>query len=311
MVGPSGTSSRRTLPRRRRERRRAQQETSQLQQRGPLAGAASSSRSVKRKRRKRKKKKLPRTSSHSSRDRARHQQRRWHFPGWFSAVHAVFPSYVGRPKLLGIIVGMDQDDSFLRARRRLWQWQMLGWFGNTSRCVPPVVVRPMAGTNQMDSYVAKFWRTCLLCSTQVLVVQTAETLWIFRSFSSSRVVDFSFVLQRLLPMVLVTIEIPQFRVDKVVDLPSCRSCRFPVVVQRQIPIFLTVCRTKETLQLLDTVIDVPVAQVVQFVVFVEAQRRFPMVQAVLRTMDIPQLQFIDKVFDVPVCRSSRFLGCRL
>ena len=52
------------------------------------------------------------------------------------------------------------------------------------------------------------------------------------------------VLQRLLPMVLVTIEIPQFRVDKVVDLPSCRSCRFPVVVQRQIPMVVTVCRTK-------------------------------------------------------------------
>ena len=33
---------------------------------------------------------------------------------------------------------------------------------------------------------------------------------------------------------------------------------------------------------------------------------FPWSQAVLRTMFFPQLQFIDKVFDVPVCRSSRF-----
>ena len=55
MVGPSGTSSRRTLPGKD-ERRRTQQETSQLQQRGPLAGAASSSRSVRRKRKKRSKK---------------------------------------------------------------------------------------------------------------------------------------------------------------------------------------------------------------------------------------------------------------
>ena len=38
------------------------------------------------------------------------------------------------------------------------------------------------------------------------------------------------------------------------------------------------------------------------------QRRFPMVPAVLRTMGIPQSQFIGKVFDVPVCG---FLGCRL
>ena len=58
MVGPSGTSSRRTLPGRRR-RRRTQLKTSQLQQHGPIAGAASSSRSVRRKRKKRSKKKLP------------------------------------------------------------------------------------------------------------------------------------------------------------------------------------------------------------------------------------------------------------
>ena len=44
--------------------------------------------------------------------------------------------------------------------------------------------------------------------------------------------------------------------------------------------------------------------VMQVVVFVVTQRRFPMVQAVLRAMDIPRLQFIDKVFDVPVFRSS-------
>ena len=40
---------------------------------------------------------------------------------------------------------------------------------------------------------------------------------------------------------------------------------------------------------LDTVINVPVAQVVQIVVFVVAQKRFPMVQTVRRTKEIPQL----------------------
>ena len=64
-----------------------------------------------RKRKKRRKRRTPRTSSCSSRCRARRRPRRWHAPGWFSSVHAVFPSHVGRPQLPGIIVGMVQDDS--------------------------------------------------------------------------------------------------------------------------------------------------------------------------------------------------------
>ena len=35
---------------------------------------------------------------------------------------------------------------------------------------------------------------------------------------------------------------------------------------------------------------------------VMVQRRFPIVQAGMRTTELPQLQFIDKVIDVPVCR---------
>ena len=73
-----------------------------------------------RKRKKKRKKRLPRTCG-----RAHHRIRLWHAPGWFS----VFPSYVGRPMLVGILVILDQDDSFLRARRRLRQWHMLDWFG--------------------------------------------------------------------------------------------------------------------------------------------------------------------------------------
>ena len=80
-------------------------------------------------RKKRRKKRTPRTSSsRSTPGRARRRHRQWHVPGWFSSVLAVFPSYVGRPKLLGIIVGMDHNDSFHRARRRLWQWHIQGWF---------------------------------------------------------------------------------------------------------------------------------------------------------------------------------------
>ena len=49
------------------------------------------------------------------------------------------------------------------------------------------------------------------------------------------------------------------------------------------------------------VVDIPVV----------TQRLFPMVQFILQTPKIHQLQSIDKVFDVPVCRSSSFLVCSL
>ena len=65
-----------------------------------------------RKRKKRKKKKLPRGG------RAHRRQRQWYVHGWFcwfGAPHAVFPSFVGRTQLLGIMDGMDQNDSTLRA----------------------------------------------------------------------------------------------------------------------------------------------------------------------------------------------------
>ena len=41
---------------------------------------------------------------------------------------------------------------------------------------------------------------------------------------------------------------------------------------------------------------------------VVTQRLVPMV---LLTMEIPQLQFLDKVIDYLVCRSSKFLRCSL
>ena len=165
-----------------------------------------------RKSKKRRKKKLPRT---------RRLPRQWHvrkagFAGCV-APRVMLPSYADRPKMLGILVGMDQKCSFHRARLRFGQWHMLGWFCwlllalcsllsltgprcsascplwtrrtfllfpfpavacawlvllvfYTSRCVPPVVVRLMmhhimACMNEKDSYVARLWRTCLLCTT--------------------------------------------------------------------------------------------------------------------------------------------------
>ena len=76
----------------------------------------------KRRKRRKRKRRTPRTSSHSSRSRARLQQRQWHCPGWFCWFRAVFPFVVLRPKMRGILCGMDQKDSstvrFWLPRRR-------------------------------------------------------------------------------------------------------------------------------------------------------------------------------------------------
>ena len=82
----------------------------------------------------------------------------------------------------------------------------------------------------------------------------------------------------LIPMVLIvqkTIVIPHF-IDTVAD--------FPVVRVMQI----LRCRCGE---------DIRAPTVADRVVFVVAQRWFPMVQAVQRTIEVLKLQFIDKVFD--------------
>ena len=132
MVGPSGTSSTRTLPERR--RRRAQQETSQFP----------SSRSVKRKRKKRKKRRPLRTPAHSSSRFARRRRRRWHAPVWFSSVHAMFPSHVGKPKLLGVMDGMEKKYFFHRARSSTLAVAYAGLVLLVAPCTvfPVVVHRP-------------------------------------------------------------------------------------------------------------------------------------------------------------------------
>ena len=76
--------------------------------------------------------------------------------------------------------GLDRNDSIHCARRRLRQWRVQGsfcWYDTPRDVVLSVVVRPMMISimaNQRDSYVARFWWTCLLCRCSV--VQTAENL---------------------------------------------------------------------------------------------------------------------------------------
>ena len=86
-----------------------------------------------RRKKKRRKWRLPRASSYSSRAAALTVDTG---SGQLLAGFLVltlptlcFPSSVGTLELPGIMVGLDQDASFLRARRRLRQLHMLGWFG--------------------------------------------------------------------------------------------------------------------------------------------------------------------------------------
>ena len=117
-----------------------------------------SSSSSPRKRKKRKKKKLPKASSRSSYSRARRRQRQWHsrfadFPGDF-LLRAVFPS-----ELLGILAVMNQKDSTTLV---VIHGSGICWVGFTGHDAPRVtfpsgVAKPrmlciLAGMDQKDCY---------------------------------------------------------------------------------------------------------------------------------------------------------------
>ena len=279
----------------------------------------------------------------------------------FGASHAVFPSFVGRTQP-GIMDGMDQNDSthhalvvdsgsgickagfasFPRAvflyvvvrPKMLWTrgtvMQWAGFAGVALRAVfLPVVVRPqmlviMGGMDQRDSYVARFWRTwCLWFRLQ----KTTD----FPQWQFIKVVDISFVLQRLIPMVLATIEILQSRVDVVVDALfmqvvqiSCRGAEedshgldcstdrrnsplapqdIPVVTPRLIPM---VSLTIEISQLfIGRVIDAPVVQVVLTMPVVVNDRCAG--SDLQNPVEVPQKQFC-VVVDVPVTMQRRLVS---
>ena len=108
----------------------------------------------------------------------------------------------------------------------------------------------LVGMDQMDSYVARFW--CLWFRLQK-IAEIPQLQFI-------KVVDTPFVTQRLIPVVLVTKEIPQWGVDKVVDEPLCRTSRFPcrgAEADSHGPDFVG---PQRFLQLLHKVIDVPVCR---------------------------------------------------
>ena len=97
-----------------------------------------SSAGKRRKRKKRRKKKTPETSS--SRGRARRRQRQWHtlYAGDRGVVflHAVVPSVVVRPLMLGIMAGMHQKDRYAVTPSTGW----FPWFDAPRALFPRAVV---------------------------------------------------------------------------------------------------------------------------------------------------------------------------
>ena len=118
----------------------------------------------------------------------------------------------------------------------------------------PMMLDIMAVMDQKDSHVLVPWSDC-------------RKLWSLRSCSLSLVVDISFAVQRqsfMVQTVRQTIDFLQL-LYKVVDVPVCRSCRFPcrgaeayLMVQ---PVWTIVILQ---LHFLDMVINAPVVQVYRF-----------------------------------------------
>ena len=126
---------------------------------------SSSSAGKRRKGKKKRKRRTPRTSSYSSRGRGHRRLRQWYVHGWFccfGTLHAVLPSFVGRPQLLGIMDDMDQNGSSLRALvfdsgsgifRCGFCWVFLALLF-LCVAVKPKMLRIMAGMAQKDSHAA-------------------------------------------------------------------------------------------------------------------------------------------------------------
>ena len=160
-----------------------------------------------------------------------------------------------------------------------WQWHVQGsfcWYFCTSRWVPPVVLKPtmpriMAGMNQRDSYVATFWRTCLLYTTTGACGSDCRKTVDFPQLQSIKFVDISFVTQWHIHTVLATAGAPVAVLERGDRCPwhagrAGSSLSLPVV-----------CND-------------PQLQFINMVVYtLSRDRGFPMVQTVRQTIEIPQL----------------------
>ena len=126
--------------------------------------------------------------------------------------------------------------------------------------VRPKLLGIMDGLDQKDSCVVHLCRGAEMILMVFTVQQTIEIpLFLLNTvidvpvLQVVAVVDISFVTQRLIPMVLVTMEIPQFFFDKAIDAPVAQVVQiFHVVVQMPIPMVQTVRRTMEIPRLSST-----------------------------------------------------------
>ena len=128
--------------------------------------------------RKGKKRRKKRTPPTSTRGRARRRHRQSHVLGWysgFSASHAVYPSFVGRPERPGIMVGKDEKDSYAVTALVFDCTSYAGFagiflltLGSLSVAVRPKMLGIMAGMNQKDVTwrdVLTLFLTCPSCAT--------------------------------------------------------------------------------------------------------------------------------------------------
>ena len=120
-------------------------------------------------------------------------------------------------------------------------------------------------------------------------------------------IDVPVVVQRPVPAiqkVQKTVEVPQVQhIDKIMDLPAVKRHQEPTIQTEQkiaevsdaqnldqvIDVHVETQQQLSTL-LIDTVVDVPVM----------AQRQVYSIQRVQKTVEVPQIQFIDKFTDAPV-----------
>ena len=228
------------------------------------------SRRLPRKKKKRKKKKLPRDGSSCGRARRRHRQ--WHVAGRLGGLvrlHAVFPSFFGRPEWPGFLGGMDEKDSYDMAAPVVESGSGMCY---AAGCVAPRVLLPsvvdkprcsiMAVMDQKDSalVVNHGSGTCLVCFPGV----PAPRAVFFPPVVRPKMFDIMACMNQRDIYVAWCL---WFQQQKTVDSPQLQffvGRRFSCHGAEAVSHGLAVQQTIEILLLiLNTVIDVPVVQVVQ------------------------------------------------
>ena len=266
--------------------------------------SSSSSGGQKRKRKKRRKRRTPRTSSLPS--RARRRQRQWWsacyagFTG-YNTPRVMFPSVDARPKMLCIMAGMHQEDSYAVFAGDDAPRAVPSRF---HRCSSWTIYWPVVCNDRFSGPGAVLGQvlTCpLLCSTGEVGPDSTK----------NRGIAAVAVLRRWLTSLLHAATSSCSSRAENSRYAQCKLCTFrgdppgaafgqgcrARCVQRQALVFQTVQKLVEVPQVqhIIMVIHIPVV----------AQSLFPMALTFLRTMEIPLLQFLDKEMTCPlVCHTG-------